>query len=298
MSIRLSISFSAIGLGLAAGATAQVPASVGLQPAPISATGVTAPEPVVTAPQPVGSGGGALPGPTPAGMATTPPTAALPNPPDLARVLSSTPVLQHVAVPRMVCTQDPAAAPAAPRAGSGAGALIGGLIGGAIGNAIGRGDGRAAATAIGIMGGAILGDQTERRDQAAASAPVCTTQTVYETRTAAWNVVYEYAGRQYTAQLPQDPGPWLRLQITPVIPPPQAASPWPHNAPMAMPMAPMAAPAPVFAPAVTSVSYVYPSAAAVAVWPVAATRVYPSVGVNLNLGYTRSHWRPPHHHRW
>jgi hypothetical protein len=44
----------------------------------------------------------------------------------------------------------------------------------------------------------------------------CTTQTFYENRTVAYNVVYTYAGKQYTVQMPQDPGPTLQLQVTPV----------------------------------------------------------------------------------
>lgn len=30
-----------------------------------------------------------------------------------------------------------------------------------------------------------------------------------------FNVVYEYAGKQYTVQMPNDPGPYVTLQITP-----------------------------------------------------------------------------------
>lgn len=44
-------------------------------------------------------------------------------------------------------------------------------------------------------------------------APKCSTQTIYENRTIAYNVVYEYKGKRYAVQLPQDPGPSLRLQI-------------------------------------------------------------------------------------
>ena len=44
--------------------------------------------------------------------------------------------------------------------------------------------------------------------------PQCSTQTIYENRTVGYNVVYEYAGKQYTVQMPQDPGPTLRLQVT------------------------------------------------------------------------------------
>ena len=35
-----------------------------------------------------------------------------------------------------------------------------------------------------------------------------------------FNVVYDYAGKQYTVQLPYDPGPYLTLQITPTYSPP------------------------------------------------------------------------------
>jgi hypothetical protein len=44
----------------------------------------------------------------------------------------------------------------------------------------------------------------------------CTRQNFYENRTVAYNVVYEFGGRQYSVQMPNDPGPTIRLQITPV----------------------------------------------------------------------------------
>jgi len=43
-------------------------------------------------------------------------------------------------------------------------------------------------------------------------APACSTQTVYESRTVGYNVVYDLGGKRYTVQLPQDPGPTLRIQ--------------------------------------------------------------------------------------
>jgi uncharacterized protein YcfJ len=136
------------------------------------------------------------------------------------RVLSTTPVVQQVVVPRQVC-QDQAVS--VPGQKSGAGAVIGGIAGGAMGNAIGNGGGRALATVIGVVGGAMVGDRIE-----GSSAPTtrverhCSTQNVYENRTVAYHVVYEYAGRQYTTQMPQDPGRYVRLSVTPVgaLPPP------------------------------------------------------------------------------
>ncbi|WP_198969457.1 outer membrane lipoprotein [Xylophilus sp. ASV27] len=47
------------------------------------------------------------------------------------------------------------------RAPSGAGAIIGGLLGAVVGNQIGHGGGRALATGIGVMGGAVAGNQIE-----------------------------------------------------------------------------------------------------------------------------------------
>ncbi len=44
---------------------------------------------------------------------------------------------------------------------SGGGAVAGGVIGGAVGNQFGQGSGRAAATALGLIGGALLGNAIE-----------------------------------------------------------------------------------------------------------------------------------------
>ena len=133
---------------------------------------------------------------------------------EVGRVISTQPVLQQVAVPRQMCnTAQVAVQPQK----SGAGALLGALAGGAVGNQIGQGAGNAAATMIGIMGGAILGDRVE-----GSPAPQmqtvqnCNTQNFFETRTVAFNVVYEYAGKQYSVQTPNDPGPTIALQISPV----------------------------------------------------------------------------------
>ena len=133
---------------------------------------------------------------------------------DMARVLSATPVVQQVAVPRQVCS-DQQVAVQQPK--SGAGAVVGAIAGGALGNAAGgRGAGRAAATVLGAVGGAVLGDRIEGSPEPELrTVQRCSTQTVYENRTVAYNVVYEFAGKQYSTQMPHDPGPTLALQIGP-----------------------------------------------------------------------------------
>jgi uncharacterized protein YcfJ len=151
------------------------------------------------------------------------------------RVLSSTPVVQQVAVPREVCSDERVTYQGQP---SGAGALLGGIAGGAAGNAIGNGSGRAAATVIGLIGGAIIGNRVEGPGQPyTESYRQCGTQTFYENRTVAYNVVYEYAGRQYSAQMPQDPGQFVRLNVSPAdaLPPPGYAPPVYNNAPIYRP---------------------------------------------------------------
>ena len=134
---------------------------------------------------------------------------------ELGRVISTTPIIQQVAVPRQVCTHQQVAVQ--PQK-SGAGAAMGAIAGGAIGNTIGRGEGNALATAIGIFGGAILGNKIEGNPSPEVrQVQSCTSQTFYENRAVSYHVLYEYAGKQYTVQMPQDPGPTVRLQITPVV---------------------------------------------------------------------------------
>jgi uncharacterized protein YcfJ len=139
------------------------------------------------------------------------------NAEEFARVVSSAPVMQQVAVPRQVCTQQQVAtAPAK----SGLGAILGGVAGAALGNQIGRGGGREVATAAGAIGGAVLGNNMEDAGPGQVqTVQTCHTETVYEQRVNGYTVQYEYAGRQYTTQLPYQPGPSIRVRVsvTPVI---------------------------------------------------------------------------------
>ena len=140
---------------------------------------------------------------------------------EVGKVISTTPVIQQVAVPRQVCTNEQVVVQGQK---SGAGAAMGAIAGGAMGNSVGQGSGRAAATMLGLFGGAILGDKIEGpANPEVRQVQNCTQQTVYENRTMAYNVVYEYAGKQFTAQMPNDPGQYVRLQITPIASPPTYA---------------------------------------------------------------------------
>ncbi len=133
---------------------------------------------------------------------------------DYGQVISSTPIIQQVSVPRQVCTTEQVVVQ---QPKSGAGAVMGAIAGGAMGNAVGGGSGKTAATILGIVGGAMIGDSVEGSSPAQVQdVQRCTTQTFYENRTVAYNVVYEYAGKQYSVQMASDPGPTIQLQISPV----------------------------------------------------------------------------------
>jgi uncharacterized protein YcfJ len=201
---------------------------------------------------------------------------------EVGRVVSSTPIVQQVGQPRNVCTIEQVTVQ---QPKSGAGALMGGIAGGAIGNAVGGGGGKAAATMIGIMGGAILGDSIEGQPMAQTqNVQRCSTQTFYENRTVAYNVVYEFAGKQYSVQMPNDPGPTVQLQISPVGAIQQGGAP----------QTAATYPQPVYTQPTTIVvtQETYP-------YPVYERRpYYPPISLNLGYGYWgggygghRGHWR-------
>ncbi len=131
-----------------------------------------------------------------------------------ARVLSSTPIVQQVNVPQQSC-QNVSIAVQEPK--SGAGAVMGAIAGGVIGNALGQGGGNAAATALGMMGGAILGDKVESSSSPLQNVQQCSTQYTLQSRVMHYKVVYEYAGKQYDVIMPSDPGPTLSIQLTPAV---------------------------------------------------------------------------------
>ena len=135
---------------------------------------------------------------------------------EFGRVISSTPVVQQVSVPRQVCTTTTVQT----MQPTGGGALVGALIGGALGNQFGRGQGRAVATAVGAIGGGFVGNQIEAQNYGSypvtQNAQQCHTVNAVENRTVAYNVLYEYAGQRYTVQMPQQPGNRIALQVSTV----------------------------------------------------------------------------------
>jgi len=227
----------------------------------------------------------------------------------MARVISSTPVVQQVAVPRQVCNNQQYLTEA-PRTGGGA--LLGALVGGLAGNSIGSGGGRAAATALGVFGGAIAGDRIEGGGaQQVQNVQQCSTQTYYENRPTHYNVVYEYQGQQYNAQMASDPGLYVRLQVSPVggvnSAPAQSGQPQALQSPPndQVPVeqgfvVQSSVPQPVYVqPVYTQPVYVQPpvyyqSAPAYYGRPYYGPS-YAPIGMSLNLGYSRGYG---HGGRW
>jgi uncharacterized protein YcfJ len=202
---------------------------------------------------------------------------------EYGRVISSTPVIQQVAVSRQVCNDQPVSVQQ-PR--SGAGAAIGGIVGGLAGNQIGQGSGRAAATLLGALGGAVVGNNVEGSNTYVQNVPQCSNQTSYENRTVAYNVAYEYGGRQYNVQMPNDPGKSIALQVTPAGAPTQAAA---DNTTAYAGQSGQAVGVIVGQPSPVAVYPAYP--AYPAYYP---GYYYPPVGVSLGFGFYgggHRHWR-------
>jgi uncharacterized protein YcfJ len=193
---------------------------------------------------------------------------------DVGRVISSTPIVQQVATPRQVCSSEQVAVP---QQKSGAGALMGALAGGAIGNSVGRGAGNAAATMLGVMGGAIVGDRIEGAPMQVQSVQHCVDQSFLENRTVGYNVEYEFGGKRYNVQMPNNPGPTIAVQVAPVgaqeqAPMPVNTAPAYNNQPVysTQPVYVQSSPVVVAAPA--QVYYTQPY-------------YYPPVSLNFGLGY-------------
>jgi hypothetical protein len=220
-----------------------------------------------------------------------------------AKVISSTPVVQQINVPQRVCTNVPVSVQE-PK--TGAGAVIGAIAGGVIGNAIGKGAGNAAATALGVMGGAVLGDRIENNSTTVGTAQQCSLQYTLSSQVTHYNVVYEYAGKQYSVQMASDPGASLSLDISPapaVMPPPPPSSmgagvpPGPIEG---MNTAPATYPAPQYMAqptAVYSAQPLYVNPYPYGTYYAPAYNPYPlAIGIGMGIGFggyygTRGRWR-------
>ena len=131
-----------------------------------------------------------------------------------AKVTSSRPLTHQITGPQQICGMTPMTI-VEPK--TGAGAMLGAIAGGVVGSAVGQGGGNAAATALGIMGGAVAGDVIEGQGSHIQNVTTCSVQMVSRNITV-YNVEYEYAGKRYFVQLPNDPGKFISVDVSPSVP--------------------------------------------------------------------------------
>lgn len=102
--------------------------------------------------------------------------------------------------------------------------VIGGVVGAVVGSKVGGGSARYATSALGSMVGGIAGrqiyDQVQRQRQpATGTVRVCDAVPVSDRYPAsgrgatAYDVTYEYAGRQYTTRTDHHPGDRIRVRV-------------------------------------------------------------------------------------
>ncbi|MDR1968042.1 MAG: glycine zipper 2TM domain-containing protein [Burkholderiaceae bacterium] len=195
-----------------------------------------------------------------------------------ARVLSAQPVTQQV--PVSDCRAQPP---------TGGGAAVGALAGGLAGSQIGRGNnGQIAGTMIGAIGGAILGNAVEANQSRG-----CATR--YAQQVIGYDVMYEYAGRQYVTRMGSPPGRWVQVPAPEAAayaePPPgyQAQQEYAPPPPDYYPPAPsgvVTAPPPAAYPPPPP-GYPYP--APVYVQPPPPAYVAPPVSLGLSIGGRTGH---------
>nr|MDP2191001.1 glycine zipper 2TM domain-containing protein [Rhodoferax sp.] len=154
---------------------------------------------------------------------------------DNARVRSAEPQFENFNVPRNECSSHWINERSSRRSGEPqdrqyGGAIVGGLAGGVLGHQIGGGRGKDAATALGVVLGAITGDQFQNRDQRSqydngrydngqyesAQREVKRCRTVYDTQTriTGYRVAYEYRGQHYTTLMRSNPGNSLQVRVS------------------------------------------------------------------------------------
>lgn len=136
-----------------------------------------------------------------------------------AKVISSTPIYDTINEPRRECwTETTGYETRSYRSGNNTGStIIGAIAGGLLGSTVGKGNGKVAAAAVGAATGAVVGnrwnDGGTRYESHPHEVERCRTVDDYRQVIRAYDVRYRYHGREYTTQLPYDPGRWVALDV-------------------------------------------------------------------------------------
>jgi len=134
--------------------------------------------------------------------------------PQVARVISATPVYVNVATPQSVCGLESRVVAAQ---NSGGGAVVGAALSGLLAhNIAGHDKHRDADTAGGAVLGALIGNQVGSQGQQGqvVEQQVCHTEVSNSQALAGYDVTYEYAGQQNIARMNNAPGPFINVDIT------------------------------------------------------------------------------------
>ena len=124
-----------------------------------------------------------------------------------ADVVKTTPVYQVVTETVQQCVTETVT----PTEKGSGGAIVGAIVGGVVGNQIGGGSGRDIATGVGVITGAVVGDnmQNAPRTQQRCT-PIQTSRSVI----VGYDVTWKYLGQQVTQRMDRDPGKSVNVTVT------------------------------------------------------------------------------------
>ena len=143
-----------------------------------------------------------------------------------AKVLEVRPVYREVriSVPVEECWQEPVTRHHHVEYGGNrtAATLAGGLLGGIIGHQFGKGRGQKVSTALGTIIGAHVGHDALGRSGHGKTTTYTSyerqcsqhQQVSYEQQLDGYQVTYRHGGKDYTTQMPYDPGDRIKLKVT------------------------------------------------------------------------------------
>jgi uncharacterized protein YcfJ len=124
-----------------------------------------------------------------------------------ANVVRSQPVHQVVTETLQQCVTETVT----PTEKGGSGAVIGAIVGGVVGNQIGGGSGRDIATGVGVITGAVVGDNMQNAPR---TQQRCTPIQNSRSVIVGYDVTWEYLGRQVTQRMDRDPGQFVTVTVT------------------------------------------------------------------------------------
>jgi uncharacterized protein YcfJ len=136
------------------------------------------------------------------------------SPVQMARVLSATPNIERFVETRQQCSEQVQQVTTQGSSNLG-GVLVGSVIGGVAGSAIGKGSGKTIATATGAaLGAQVARNYGEQPTTTTKVVQVCQPVNTVREQVRDYSVRYEWEGREYSVNLPQNPGPWLRVNTS------------------------------------------------------------------------------------